>query len=204
MHNGKPLIINTYGKGTSLVAKIIDRLLLFLFSLTVISATVILLLAAFGSIAFTDASNFVHHVYYDTHTAVWFIVACALTLLVSIRMFYIAVRPSSVNAASIDQRNDFGDIRISMETVENLALKAALRTRGVKDLKARVTISPAGLDIVIRTLVDGESAIPGLTEDIQSTVKSHVEEVTGVPVATVSVFVANVIQASNAFKSRVE
>jgi uncharacterized alkaline shock family protein YloU len=186
------------------MAKIIDRILLFLFSLTVIGGTGTLLLAAFGGIAFMDASNFVHRVYYDTHTAVWFIITCVLMLIVSIRMFYIAIRPSSVNTSSIDQHTDYGDIRISMETVENLALKAALRTRGVKDLKARVTISQAGLDIVIRTLVDGESSIPDLTEEIQSMVKTHVEAVTGVPVTTVSVFVANVIQAPQSFKSRVE
>jgi uncharacterized alkaline shock family protein YloU len=119
-------------------------------------------------------------------------------------MFYIAVRPSSVNTPSIDQRTDFGDIRISVETVENLALKAAQRSRGVKDLRARVSISPNGLEIIIRTLVEGDSSIPILTEEIQKTVKMQIEEITGIPVASVSVYVANVVQTNQAFKSRVE
>jgi uncharacterized alkaline shock family protein YloU len=186
------------------VAKIIDRLLLFILSLTVIGSGCVLLLAAFGVIPFEDSVKFVNHIYYETHTAVWFIIASTVTLLIGVRMFYIAVRPSSVNSPSIDQRTDFGDIRISVETVENLALKAAQRSRGVKDLRARVNVNPVGLEIIIRTLVDGESSIPSLTEEIQTSVKTHVEEVTGIPVASVSVFVANVIQANHAFKSRVE
>jgi uncharacterized alkaline shock family protein YloU len=186
------------------VAKIIDRLLLFLLSLAIIGSAGILLSASFGGISYADTGKFLHNVYYDKQTAVLFIIGCLLALLISIRMFYIAIRPGRVNSPSIDQRTEFGDVRISMETVENLALKAALRTRGVKDLKARVSINQTGLEIIIRTLVDGDSPIPSLSEEIQSTVKTHIEEVTGIPVATVSVFVANVVQASHAFKSRVE
>jgi uncharacterized alkaline shock family protein YloU len=186
------------------VAKIIDRLLLFLLSLTLIGGTAILLLATFGAIAFEDSLKFLNKVYYNTQTAVPFIVVSTLMLLISVRMLYIAVRPGRVNLPSIDQRTDFGDIRISVETVENLALKAAQRSRGVKDLKTRVSVGPSGLEIIIRTLVDGERSIPSLTEEIQSTVKTQIEEVTGIPVATVSVYVANVIQANHAFKSRVE
>jgi uncharacterized alkaline shock family protein YloU len=186
------------------VAKIIDRLLLFLLSLTLIGSTAILLLATFGAISFENSLNFLNKVYYDTQTAVPFIVVSTLIFLISVRLLYIAVRPGRVNLPSIDQRTDFGDIRISVETVENLALKAAQRSRGLKDLKTRVSVGPSGLEIIIRTLVDGESSIPSLTEEIQSTVKTHIEEVTGIPVATVSVYVANVIQANHAFKSRVE
>ncbi|MEX2462004.1 MAG: alkaline shock response membrane anchor protein AmaP [Paenibacillaceae bacterium] len=186
------------------MAKIIDRLLLFILSLTIIGCACLLLLAAFGVIPYDRSVAFVHKVYYDTKPAVWFILASTIILLIGVRMFYIAVRPSNLNTASIDQRTDFGDIRISVETVENLALKAAQRSRGVKDLKARVSVSSSGLEIIIRTLVDGESSIPSLTEEIQKTVKIQIEEVTGIPVASVSVFVANVIQANQAFKSRVE
>jgi uncharacterized alkaline shock family protein YloU len=186
------------------VAKIIDRLLLFILSLTLIISTAILLLATFGAISIEQSLKFLNKVYYDTQTAVPFIVIITIILLISVRMLYIAVRPGRVNSPSIDQRTDYGDIRISVETVENLALKAAQRSRGVKDLKTRVSVGPSGLEIIIRTLVDGENSIPSLTEEIQSTVKSHIEEVTGIPVATVSVYVANVIQANHAFKSRVE
>jgi uncharacterized alkaline shock family protein YloU len=186
------------------VAKIIDRLLLFILSLTIIGSTCLLLLAAFGVVPYEDTVKFAHNIYYETQTAVTFIIASTIIFLIGVRMFYIAVRPSNVNTPSIDQHTDFGDIRISVDTVENLALKAAQRSRGVKDIKARVSVGPNGLEIIIRTLVDGENSIPNLSEEIQRTVKTHIEEVTGIPVAAVSVFVANIIQTNHAFKSRVE
>jgi uncharacterized alkaline shock family protein YloU len=186
------------------VAKIIDRLLLLIYSLAVIVIICFLLGAAFNWIPQADTQNFIHTVYTDTNTSLAFISVCIVLLLISIRMFVIAARTGGGSAPSIDQRTEYGDIRISMETVENLALKAAGRSRSVKDLKTRVRISSAGLEIVIRTLVDGETSIPSLTEEIQTAVKDHVEEITGIPVAVVSVYVANIAQSGPTFKSRVE
>jgi uncharacterized alkaline shock family protein YloU len=126
-----------------------------------------------------------------------------VVLLISLRFLYLSLRRGNASAPSIDQRTDFGDIRISLETVENLALKAATRQRGVKDLRARIRIAESGIDIMLRAVVDGESSIPVLTEEIQKAVKEHIEEITGIPVSSVTVFVANVIQ-NQSFKSRVE
>jgi uncharacterized alkaline shock family protein YloU len=119
-------------------------------------------------------------------------------------MFYISIRSATPSVPSIDQRTEFGDVRISLDTIENLALKAASRSRGVRDLKARIQVDNAGLSIELRCIVDGEASIPATTEEIQSNVKAHIEDITGIPVATVSVYVANVTQSAHAFKSRVE
>jgi uncharacterized alkaline shock family protein YloU len=186
------------------MAKIMDRFLLLLFSVAIFISLSYLLVSAFNFIPYTQSSGFLYDVYTDVDTAIIFISSSIVLLLISVRLFYIAVRSGKGNVPSIDQRTEFGDIRISMETVENLALKAAQRTRGVRDLKSRVKVSNAGLEIEVRTIVDGETSIPLITEEIQQSIKGHVEEITGIPVAFVSVFVANVVQASPSFKSRVE
>lgn len=186
------------------MAKIIDRLLLFIFSLAVIVAACAMLAAAFNWIPLEETQVFAERIYTETGPAVAFIAICAVLLLIALRLFYISVRSSREQAPSIDQRNEWGDIRISIETVENLALKSASRSRGVKDLKARIRVGSAGIEVTIRSLVDGENSIPAVTEEMQSAVKQHIEEITGIPVASVSVYIANVIQSAPTFKSRVE
>lgn len=186
------------------MAKIIDRLLLFLFSVAVIIAVCIMLAAAFNWIPLDTTQTFAERIYTDTVPAVAFIAGGIVMLLIALRLFYISVRSSREQAPSIDQRNEWGDIRISIETVENLALKSASRSRGVKDLRARVRVGSAGIEVTIRSMVDGESSIPALTEEMQSNVKQHLEEITGIPVASVSVFIANIVQSAPTFKSRVE
>ena len=52
-------------------------------------------------------------------------------------------------------------MQISMETIENLCLKATSRFRGVRDVKARIRVVESGLEIMIRCgPVDGETPIP--------------------------------------------
>jgi uncharacterized alkaline shock family protein YloU len=186
------------------MGKMFDRLLLFLFSIVIGVAAVYALVVVSGLISYTAASDFLYDVYHDTFTAYTIITVAVVLLLLSIRFLYISVKKGRGQAPSIDQRTDHGDIRISIETVENLALKAASRSRGVKDLKARVSVNDSGLEIIIRTIVDGESSIPDLTEEVQRSVKEHVQEITGIPVAFVSVFIANIISSTPTFRSRVE
>ncbi|MFD2611880.1 alkaline shock response membrane anchor protein AmaP [Paenibacillus gansuensis] len=187
------------------MVKIMDRLLLFIFSLAVIAASFIAALVGLRVFPLNDVSRFIDDIYEWPVLSIIIVAASAIILLMGLRMLYISLRRASGQSPSISQRTEFGDIQISVDTVENLSLKAASRIRGVKDLKSRIRVTDAGLEIVIRSFVDGETSIPNLSEEIQRAVKSHVEEITGIPVALVSVYVANVTQPqTQTFKSRVE
>ncbi|MBJ6364237.1 alkaline shock response membrane anchor protein AmaP [Paenibacillus sp. GCM10012307] len=185
------------------MVKIVDRLLLFCFSLVIGIISVTVLGVGAGWIPEKITDRWIEGVYSETWLQITVIVVSVIVFLISFRFFYVSIRRGNAASPSIDQRTDFGDIRISVETVENLALKAAGKQRGVRELKSRIRIQDSGLEIVIRTVVDGETSIPVLTEEIQRAVKEHVEEITGIPVASVTVFVANIIQTQT-FKSRVE
>lgn len=184
--------------------RVVDKLLLFIYSIVTGAIAVVLACLGFRWIPESGVAEATGDFYELEALQITFMVVGIVLFLISLRFFVLSLqRGSSSSAPSIDQRTDFGDIRISIETIENLALKAASRQRGVKDLRARIHATDAGLDIVLRTVVDGETSIPALTEDIQKTVKQHVEDISGIPVTNVSVFVANVIQTST-YKSRVE
>lgn len=179
------------------MAKILDRLMLFIYSLSIGVISVVAILLLSGAIPYN--LTFVQ----EQRLFLAGIITASVLFLLSIRFFYISVRRDRSVTHSIDQRTEFGDIQISVETIENLCLKAASRVRGVRDLKSRIKVSQAGLEIAIRAVVDGEESIPNLTTEVQKQVHDFVEETTGIPVSNVSVYIANVVQAPS-FKSRVE
>lgn len=183
--------------------KVVDKLILFLYSLIVGIISIFLMSLGFGWLTSGNLEDLFQEFYRMNGVQIGTGIAGIVLLLLSLRFFILSLHRGSMSANSIDQRTEFGDIRISIETIENLALKTASKQRGVKELRARVRASDAGLEIVLRAVIDGESSIPLLTEEIQRAVKEHVEEITGIPVTNVAVFVANVVQAST-FKSRVE
>jgi len=179
------------------VAKILDRFLLFIYSLSIGIISVFALLRLSGLVPglgeYMDASTL----------EITLLVIAAVLFLLSVRFFYISIRRDRTQIPSIDQRTEYGDIQISVETIENLCLKAAARIRGAKDLKARIRVSEAGLEIKIRAVVEGDVSIPTMTTDIQKQVHDYLQETTGIPVSNVAVYIANVAQ-STAMKSRVE
>jgi uncharacterized alkaline shock family protein YloU len=190
-------------EGGATLVKVVDKLLLFLYSIVIGCVSVFLLSIGFGWISSDLLNELVGDIYRVDSIQITLAVTGVILFILSLRFFIVSLQRGSASAPSIDQRTDFGDIRISLETIENLALKAASRQRGVKDLRARIRATDAGLDIVIRAVVDGESSIPVLTEEIQRAVKEHVEDIAGIPVTNVAVYVANIIQTGT-FKSRVE
>lgn len=185
--------------------RMLDRLLLFLYTLAVGAASVIAVVIALGGLETEWLKRLVEEAAGQSRSVQGTVVAVGVVLFaVSLRLFAVSFRRSGGGGESIVQRTEHGDIRISVDTIENLALKAASRSRGVKDLRARVRASDAGLQIMIRAFVDGESAIPALSEEMQKNVSEQLEQATGIPVAEVSVFIANVTQSPTTFKSRVE
>ncbi|MGZ9586158.1 alkaline shock response membrane anchor protein AmaP [Paenibacillus marinisediminis] len=178
------------------MSRILDRLMLFVYSFVIGTLSLAAIAATTGLIprfSITGPDWLIGTV----------IVTAAVMFLFSLRFFVMSVKRERTTLPSIDQRTDIGDIKISIETIENVALKAATRVRGVKDLKARIHANDAGLEITIRAIVDGEHAIPEITEEVQRNVRDYVHEITGIPVSYVSVYVANIVQ-SQTFKARVE
>ena len=185
------------------MAKLFDRFLLFIFSLAICVISVTTLLASLSVINELDSLNFIRDVFEQSSLNNIVIVVAFVLFLLGLRFLYLSVRVQNPRNRSYQLSTPMGEIMISMETIENLSLKAANAVRGVKDLKPRVKISEQGLEISIRVVVDGVHAIPELTEQIQQHVTKDVTEITGIQVNNVSVFVANIIQNPNV-KRRVE
>jgi uncharacterized alkaline shock family protein YloU len=185
------------------MSQFFNRFFLFLFSLAVGVCAIVILLAGLSVIDESVSLNAVR----DAIDIAWLnntvIIVSFVLILLSLRFLYVSVKVNNPRKRSYHQATSLGDILISIETIENLALKAASTVRGVKDIKTKVKITQPGLEIVIRVIVDGVHSIPELTEEIQRQVTKEVNEITGIQVANVSVFVANIIQ-NPSIKRRVE
>lgn len=132
------------------------------------------------------------HTLYESKQWTGIALTVSLTLLVASiwLMFNLLRSPSRPRA--VEQVNEHGEIRISINTVESLARKATMRIRGITDLKSKVTVSESGLSVFLKVTVDGEGPIPELTERLQTSVKEHVETIAGVDVVNVSVSVEDI------------
>lgn len=180
----------------------LDRLLLFLFSFVMTILSALMLTIGFNLVQLNTVNEFFTMVYRQTDIGIAWIVGSILLLLISIR-FLLWGNFKEKAPASVHQRNNHGDVKISLETISNLALKAAHRIRGLKDVKTKVTVKDEGLILSLKLNVEGDRPIPDLSEELQTTVKAYVEDIAGVPVSDITVYVANVVSHTSV-RNRVE
>lgn len=87
---------------------------------------------------------------------------------------------------------EFGDIKISIETFESLALRAVKQIPGVKDVKVKVDLKENDVVILTRLLIMPDVAIPKVVGEVQSKIKNYIEMTTDIGVREVRVIVDNV------------
>jgi hypothetical protein len=77
---------------------------------------------------------------------------------------------------AVSKHTSIGEIKISLSSIESIALTASKRLNGVKDTKASIIKHDDAVSIILKLIVMADINIPALSEDIQVKVKKAVEE----------------------------
>jgi len=169
---------------------IFDRFVLFIFSVAVILLAVLALLTGFGFYSQTYVNTIVDSLFHDYDIKLTFISASIIFVIIGI---FLVIRSmySKKEMTFSTNSTDYGQIKISL---------------GPKEPKVKVRIEEdESAAFIIKVLVDGETPIPQLSEEIQHNVKENIEKITGLSVNQVHIVVTNVSNNKiNKKKSKLE
>lgn len=118
-------------------------------------------------------------------------------------MFLLSGVRRSKDKKAVSKQTDIGEIRISLNSIENIASNAARRSSGIKESKTLVRNSEEGVEIELRVVVMPDISIPVISEEVQGRVKKSVEDASGIAVKNVRVIVDS-IYSGVTYKPRVE
>lgn len=129
--------------------------------------------------------------------------AISLLFFIMSLIFLLSGIKSNKDKKAVSKHTNIGEIRISLNSIENIALNASKKANGIKESKAVVKKMEDGVSVDVKIVVLPDLRIPEVSEEIQSRVKKAVEDSAGIPVKQVKVIVDS-ISSSVAFKARVE
>ncbi|WP_139489322.1 alkaline shock response membrane anchor protein AmaP [Brevibacillus dissolubilis] len=171
-----------------------DRFILTIYSLAliVISGYVI------GVMVYLIPAEYVlstlENLLYNTGVNIPYLAVAIIFLIISLRFFLSAFSfRRSREEKGIYQRNEYGVVNISLETIRAIAERTAKKVNGVKGLVTKVKSDQTRNTIILRVTTDGETSIPQMTQALQYEVKNQVEAITGVDIAEVTVVVSEVV-----------
>lgn len=130
-----------------------------------------------------------------------FIIALVFFAL-SITFLLSGVR-SNKDKKAVSKHTNIGEIKISLNSIENIAINASKKSNGIRESKTVVKKTDEGVSIEVRIVVMPDLSIPVISEEVQGRVKKSVEDASGIPVKDVKVIVDSIYSGST-FKARVE
>ncbi len=184
--------------------RVVDRLFLFLYSLVFLIVSLVGFLVAVGFFKYRIITEFTYRIY-SNYQIQWTVAVISIVIFLLSIYFIVKSFQTKQVASFFNKTSEHGEVRISMEALENIASKAATKVKGVKDLKVRVRPEEnETITTIIKIYVDGETPIPQISEEIQEIVKQQIEHIAGIQVSYVHVIVSNIGQSNAAKKARIE
>jgi len=114
-----------------------------------------------------------------------------LLLLIGLRLLWVSLtRRQSGRAVVHDYK--LGQVRISLQAIENLVKKVVYQIPGVKDVRPSVIQTTGGMGLHIRAVVAPDISIPEMSREIQQRVQEYISQTTGITVNDIKIIVDNI------------
>lgn len=171
---------------------ILDRIILTVYMLLMTFVSLCIVVLPFNLIP-RPAVDFVLNELYSW----WYYSLIGLLLfIVSIRLLVSGIAANRKNKGGIVKPSEYGDIRVSVETFESLAMRVVKQFSGIKDAKVRVDVTEGNLIIHTSLHVLPDVNIPQTVSEVQGKIKSYIESITDVGVKEVKVHIENIAQVN--------
>lgn len=196
------MVKNAYDKGRGgIQLNIFFRVLLAIYAFCLTIVSLLSMVITLKSDLFGSISDFLIERVFPSSTASIAMFVIELLFFCMSVVFLMSGFKSEKDKKAMSKYTNVGEIKISLNSIENIALAASRKFNGIKESKAYVEKRQESVSIAIKASVLADINIPSLSEDVQIKVKRAVEESTGIKVSDVKVMVDNI---HSAHKSRVE
>lgn len=170
-----------------------SRLLLFILSLILAIFSSVLALLPFNKFSFFIEKNIWFIIEFARGNYIYLLIGLILFCL-SIWLFYKSIKRDRKkhNEYYINKITEYGEIKISAETVEGLVQHVSNKFSTLHNIKIKVDMVDGQIYINLIGEVTPDINIPDITSKLQEKTKNHVESCTGLKVAEIKVYISKV------------
>jgi len=179
------------------------RILLAVYAVCLTFISAISMIIAIKPVTFDLICEYVSDNIMTSNAALIVLFIISLIFFILSMTFLLSGIKGSKDKNAVSKHTNIGEIRISLNSIENIALNASKRMNGVRDTRASVEKRNENVSVTIRLVVMPDINIPAISEEIQARVKKSIEESAGIAVENVRVVVDNIYSGS-IYKPRVE
>jgi len=137
---------------------------------------------------------------FELHRWPWLALLSVLLLVMSFKYLFMSIVPPRAQSTLL-KNTDIGMIRVSVNTLDLIAQKAARTFADVRDVKTAVVPEIDGIRVRVVLFIMPEVNIPELTQAVQTKVKESIEDISGIVAKEIQVYVEN---SSSSQRAKIE
>ena len=176
------------------------RFLLTIYILAVLFISVMALGLVWGFIDQTHPQYWLSLLYTDSLTRVVVSIIVIVLVLLSLMLMFYGIRKRKPKAALI-KNSGLGAVFISINAIEEMAMRHMATNEAVRNVKTSITIKDSKANISAKLALAEGSNIPEVLVTLQTSLKEHIEVLSGIEVNKVLLLVE---KTSQVVKARVE
>lgn len=180
--------------------RIFMRILLTLYILCVLFVAGVVLACAWNIIEMTHPMYWVSQLYQNTTVIIVASVVGVLIVLMSLVLMFGRNRRREPKSALIAETGN-GGIMITLSAIEEMATRHMLESPSVRSVKVGVGVKESKVDLSAKLAVMEETNIPETLKALQTSLKEHIEVLSGIEVGKITLLVE---KTSQVVKARVE
>jgi len=165
-----------------------ERLIYLLFSIVLFLTAILFMGLAFSIWPFEQIDFYIDFLYGNLYGAL----IALFVLLISLWLLSKSFKPKETEKL-ITGSTSHGDYMVSFTALESMVLRASKNIEGIKELEPQIIFRDGNLSILIKAVVVSDYEIPEVSQQVQESVKNYIEEMAGVTVSAVKIFIENVI-----------
>ena len=106
-------------------------------------------------------------------------------------------------AQSIVQKNEMGEVKISLSAIKGLVEQMVMNQSGIKNVKTKFQILDEGFIIDLYLIVKSDVYVPTLSKELGNLVKEHLLEMVGLEITEVKIIIDEIVTEKKGSNSTV-
>ena len=181
--------------------KILNRIILFIYSLFVIAISFIIMVLPFDIVAILGIEDTVSIIRYMKGNYTYTLIGAIFLLLSLGYLIYLFRDKETVSPGSyLVLRNEYGEVLIYQDTIIGLVSNISAKFTGINNIRTKVVFLDGKISLSLKGESSNEINIPETSLDLQMKVKEHVEHITGAQVSDINIEIVNTIPPINRIK----
>lgn len=181
--------------------RILDKTVLFIYSIFAIVASFIIMVLPFDIRAILGIEDLLSIIRYMKGNYNYTLIGGIFLALSFVYLLYQFKGKETVNPGSfLVLRNEYGEVLIYQETIIGLVNNIALKFTGINNIRSKVVFIDGNISLSLKGESGNEINIPETSKELQMKVKEHVEHITGAQVSDIKIEIVNTTPTINRSK----